>query len=32
MAHLSLPHLFTYPDGESEGLTRDRGALSSKED
>jgi hypothetical protein len=32
MAHLSLPYPFTYPDGESEGPSRDRGALHPKED
>jgi hypothetical protein len=32
MIPLSLPYLFTYPNGASEGLTQDRGALRSKED
>jgi hypothetical protein len=32
VAHLSLPYPFMYPDGESKGLSRDRGALHPKED
>jgi hypothetical protein len=32
MDHISLPYLFIYPDGASEGPTQDRGALHSKED